>query len=99
VASTKTVLVFMLVGAVLGAVAASFVVPPILSWYNEPGSITPGQDEQTLCNLPQLIRYTSRRLLIGQLIGAGVGALLAFYPGLMVVRRRARTSPATVPAA
>jgi hypothetical protein len=37
----KTVLVAMLVGAVLGLVVASFIVPPLLSWYNEPGAIAP----------------------------------------------------------
>src|SRR5439155_386379 len=41
--AVKTVLVFMLVGALAGAVAASFIVPPILSWYSEPGAIAPGK--------------------------------------------------------
>ena len=95
----KTVLVAMLVGAVLGVVVASFIVPPLLSWYNEPGAIAPlGKDVQTLCNLPQLIRYTSNRLLVGQLIGAGIGAIVAFFPGLSLVRRRARHAAAVVPA-
>jgi hypothetical protein len=53
---------------------------------------------QTLCNLPQLIRYTSNRLLVGQLIGAGIGAIVAFFPGLSLVRRRARNAAAVVPA-
>ena len=95
----KTVLVAMLVGAVLGVVVASFIVPPLLSWYNEPGAIAPaGKDVQTLCNLPQLIRYTSNRLLVGQLIGAAIGAIVAFFPGLSLVRRRARNAAAVVPA-
>jgi hypothetical protein len=84
----RTVLVFMLVGALLGVVVASLVVPPVLAWYNEPGAISPGQKVETLCNLPDLIRYTSRRLLLGQLIGAAVGALVFLFPGLMVSRRR-----------
>jgi hypothetical protein len=93
----KSVLVFMLVGALVGAVVASFVVPPWLAWYNEPGAITPGKQVETLCNLPELIRYTSARLLRGQLIGAGVGALVFLFPGIMWARRRERTSglPAT----
>ena len=95
----KTVLSAMLVGAVLGLIVASFIVPPMLSWYNEPGAIAPlGKDVQTLCNLPQLIRYTSNRLLVGQLIGAGIGAIVAFFPGLSLVRRRARHAAAVVPA-
>ena len=95
----KTVLVAMLVGAVLGLVVASFIVPPVLSWYNEPGAIAPlGKDVQTLCNHPPLIRYTSNRLLVGQLIGAGIGAIVAFFPGLSLVRRRARNATAVATA-
>jgi len=92
----KTVLVFMMMGAIVGAVAASFIVPPILGWYNEPGAISPGKQVETLCNLPELIRYTASRIMRGQLIGAGVGALLFLFPGLSLARRRSATpaSPA-----
>jgi hypothetical protein len=83
----RTVLTFMLVGAIVGVVVASFVVPPVLAWYNAPGAITPGRTVETLCNLPELIRYTSRRLLLGQLIGAALGALLFLFPGLARARR------------
>jgi hypothetical protein len=95
--SLKTVLVFMMTGALLGVVIASLIVPPILSWYNEPGAIAPGRIE-TLCNLPELIRYTSTRLIRGQIIGAAVGALLFMVPGVMTVRRRSARveAPATV---
>ena len=90
----KTVLVFMLIGAMVGAVAASFVVPPLLSWYNEPGAIAPGRQVETLCNLPELIRYTSARLLRGQLIGAAIGAVVFAFPGFMLRRRPAASAPA-----
>jgi len=97
--SVKTVLVSMMIGAILGTVVASFVVPPLLSWYNETGALTDGKQIQTLCNLPELIRYTSTRLIRGQLVGAGVGALLFMFPGLMTARRRrAAAAPATPPA-
>jgi len=96
--SVKTVLVSMMVGAILGTVVASLVVPPLLSWYNEAGALTDGKQIQTLCNLPELIRYTSTRLIRGQLIGAGAGALLFLFPGLMSVRRRQAAVPATPPA-
>ena len=93
----KTVLVYMLIGAVLGAVVASFIVPPVLAWYNEPGQISPNKPVETLCNLPDLIRYTSKRLLWGQLVGAAVGALIFLFPGMAVARRRREsTSVATV---
>ena len=94
-AGAKTVLVFMLVGAVLGAVAASFIVPPVLSWYNATGNIAPSGHVETLCDLPEMIRYTARRLFHGQLIGAGIGAVLFFFPGIATVRRRAAATVTT----
>jgi hypothetical protein len=95
--TVKTILVYMMVGAILGAVAASFIVPPVLAWYNEPGHISPNKPVETLCNLPDLIRYTSTRLLWGQLIGAGIGALVFLFPGVFVARRRREsTAVATV---
>jgi len=93
--AVRTVLVFVLVGAVLGAVAASFIVPPVLSWYNEPGAVAPGRQIETICNLPEMIRYTSSRLLRGQLIGAALGALLFLYPGIAAARRRGAIAPQT----
>jgi hypothetical protein len=94
VSAVKSALVWSMVGAILGAVVASFIVPPMLSWYNEPGAISQGgQQVQTLCNLPELIRYTSARLLRGQLIGAGVGGVLFLLLGIMLGRRRGE--PAT----
>ena len=85
--TVKTVAVYMLIGALVGGVVASFVVPLVLAWYNKTGDITPGKQIETLCNLPELIRYTSTRLLRGQLIGAAIGALLFLFPGLVAARR------------
>ena len=90
----RTVLVFMMFGAIVGAVVASLVVPPVLAWYNAPGAIKEGGSVETLCNLPDLIRYTSRRLLLGQGIGAGLGALAFLFPGVVWARRR--PTPAAV---
>jgi hypothetical protein len=38
----KTALLLMLAGALLGATAASFLVPPMLSWYTSPGGLRRG---------------------------------------------------------
>ena len=84
----KTVLVFMLVGAVAGAVAASFIVPPVLSWYSEPAAKEPGKQVETICDPAYMVRYTASWLLRGQLIGAALGALLLLYPGIATARRR-----------
>jgi len=83
VSRTTTILLYMLVGALVGAVTASFVVPPFLTWYNEPGAINAGKQVETLCNIPELIRYTASRLLRGQLIGATIGALVGLTTALM----------------
>ena len=86
--SVKTVAVYMMIGAFLGIAMASFIVPPALAWYNKAGDIAPGKPVETLCNLPEIIRYTSSRVLRGQLIGAAVGALLFLFPGVIAARRR-----------
>lgn len=83
----KIVATYLLIGAFVGGVIASFVVPPVLAWYNETGKISSTSQVQTLCNLPELIRYTSSRLLRGQLIGAAIGALVFLFPGLAAARR------------
>ena len=83
-----TILLYTLIGALVGMVAASFVVPPSLAWYNEPGAINAGKQVETLCNIPELIRYTSSRLLRGQLIGAIIGALLGLVVALIRSRQR-----------
>ena len=67
---------FMILGAIVGLVVASFVVPPLLVWYNEPGAVTPGHQTEMICNIPTLIHYTTQRLLLGQAIGAVLGAIL-----------------------
>ena len=92
----RTIALFVALGALLGAVVASFVVPPILSWYNEPGAISPGRQIETVCNLPEVIRYATSRLIRGQLIGAVVGAVVFFVIGLLVTRGRAPAGPEPV---
>ena len=67
---------FMILGAIVGLVVASFVVPPLLVWYNEPGAVTPGHQTEMICNIPTLIHYATQRLLLGQAIGAVLGAIL-----------------------
>jgi len=98
--AVKRVLTFMMLGAILGAVAASFIVPPALSWYNEPGAVSPGKQVETLCNIPELIRYATNGLLKGQLVGAGIGAFIFLLLGVFLRGRRPSTaSPAAQPPA
>ncbi len=99
----KTVLIFVLLGAILGAVAASLIVPPALGWYNEAGFLTQSGQAKALVNLPDVIKYTTDRLLKAQAIGAGLGAftflVLGAYSASRGRRRRApeaATAPPTI---
>lgn len=97
----KTVLIFVLLGALLGVAAASLLVPPALSWYNEPGALQKGGQVQAIVNVPEVIRYTTDRLIKSQAIGGGIGAVVGFVVGLFAAVRgrkpaaQANASPAS----
>jgi hypothetical protein len=74
----KNFLIFVLAGALLGIVVASFVVPPALAWYTAPGGLPQGAQIQALVQIPEVIRYSTGRLIRGQMIGAAIGALVGF---------------------
>ena len=99
----KTVTIFFLLGAVLGSAAATVIVPPTLSWYNEAGFLSQsGQTSQVqaLVNIPQVIRYATNRLIRGQLIGAAIGSVAFLILGIVVAskgRRRSAQVPAPRP--
>ena len=87
----RRLLVIGLVGAIVGAIVASLVVPPWLAWYNEPGNIAGGKNVQTLCDVPELVHYTARRLIAGQLVGSGIGAALFAAVGAWLGHGRANS--------
>jgi hypothetical protein len=95
----KTVIIFVLLGAILGAAAASVIVPPTLSWYNETGFLSQsGQASQVqaLVNIPLVIRYATTRLIRGQLIGAALGGVGFLVLGIIVAASgRRRPAPAS----
>jgi hypothetical protein len=78
------ILVFVLAGALLGIVVASLVVPPALSWYTTPGGLPQGAQIQALVQIPEVIRYSTGRLIQGQMIGAAIGAVAGLGLGLFV---------------
>lgn len=92
----KNAMLLMLVGALLGAVAASFIVPPMLSWYTAPAGLPQGATISSLVPIPEVIRYAISRLLWGQSIGAGLGAIAGLAISLTVGRRQ---KPAPAPPA
>ena len=85
----KTTLILVLVGAIIGAIVASFVVPPALAWYTEPGGLPGGATIPAVVQIPQVIRYATNGLLRGQAIGAAIGAAVGLVLGITIgVRRR-----------
>lgn len=94
----KSILIWVLAGALLGGIAASFIVPPMLSWYNEAGYLSQGAQPQAMVNLPQVVRYATSRLIRGQAIGAGIGAVVFFVLGLAIGGKSRRKAPAPSPA-
>ena len=87
----KHALILMLSGALVGAIVASFLVPPMLSWYTSPGGLPQGAQIQAVVQIPEVVRYVTSRLLWGQGIGAGIGVILGLVVSFM--RGRKRTVP------
>ena len=64
----------IVLGALVGVAAASFLVPPMLSWYTAPGGLPQGAQIQAVVQIPEVIRYATTKLLWGQAIGGSIGA-------------------------
>jgi len=94
----KSLVIWILAGAIIGGVAASFIVPPMLSWYNEAGYLSQGGQPSAVVNLPNVVRYATDRLIRGQAIGAAIGAVLFAVLGMVVGGRgRARRAASPTP--
>jgi hypothetical protein len=91
----KNVVICILAGIIVGAVAASLVVPPALSWYTAPGGLPKGAQIQAIVEIPEVIRYATGRLMRGQMIGGGIGGVLGLVAGLVTTKRRSRAGSAT----
>ena len=83
----KNILIYALAGALLGIFVASLVVPPALAWYTAPGGLPQGAQIQALVQIPEVIRYSTGRLIRGQLIGAVIGAIAGLGVGFFVNAR------------
>lgn len=91
----KTTLTLVLAGALIGIGVASWVVPPALAWYTSPGGLPRGAEVQAVVQISEVIQYTTSRLIRGQLIGAGVGAVVGFALGIFVQFRSRRDGSST----
>ena len=83
----RSTVIVMLVGALAGIAAASFIVPPMLSWYTSPGGLPQGAAIPAVVQIPEVIRYATSRLMWGQAIGGGAGALLGLIISRMFRRK------------
>jgi hypothetical protein len=90
----KTLMIWALSGALLGAAVASLVVPPALSWYSAPGGLPQGTQIQALVQIPEVIRYATGKLIRGQMIGAALGFVVGAACGFMIGRSRTAPPPA-----
>jgi len=88
----KTVLTFMLAGALLGNVVATLVAPSFMEWYNS----TP-LAKQTMCDLPQVVRDVTSQLIRTQFIGSGIGAVVFMVLGIVFLQARAKRQKAMPP--
>ena len=96
----KTGLILILIGALAGVAVASFIVPPMLSWYTSPGGLPQGAQIQAVVQIPEVIRYATSRLLWGQTIGGGIGAVIGLMLSFAVGgKRKPVAPPVTSPAA
>ena len=84
-ATLKTLLTFMLLGAFLGLATASWAGPRFLEWYN-----TAPLGAQTVCDLPKVIQGITADLLRYQLIGTLTGTGVFLVLGIFFVVSRSR---------
>jgi len=94
----KGILIFVLAGALVGVLLASWIVPPALAWYTTPGGLPQGAEVQAVVQISEVIRYSTSQLLRGQLIGGAIGGALGLVSGLVLEfrsRRRPTASTST----
>jgi hypothetical protein len=90
-------LILVLSGALLGAALASWIVPAALAWYMTPGGLPQGAEVQAVVQISEVIRYSTSRLIRGQLIGAAIGASMGLVLGIFLQVRSRRPAPAAPP--
>lgn len=91
--TVKTIAILALSGALLGIIVASLIVPPALAWYTAPGGLPQGTQIQALVQIPEVIRYSTSRLIRGQLFGAVIGAAAGVALAMFADARARRARP------
>ena len=83
----RMTLLLTLAGALIGVLAASFIVPPALAWYTTPGGLPEGAGVASVVQISEVIRYATSKLLHWQLAGAAIGATVGLLAGLFLTMR------------
>lgn len=83
--AVKTVMLFLLSGAIVGAVVASLIAPGLYAW-----AATPGETTQEIISRVSVIREATSMLMKAQAIGAGIGSLAGLVTGVLLARSLAR---------
>ena len=92
----------MLSGALVGIAIASYIVPRVLGWYVAPGGLPQGAQVQALVAIPEVVRYSSGKLIYWQWVSAGIGAVVGLALSILLqmrTRRRRLAASATAKAA
>ncbi len=92
-ATLKTLLTFLLAGAFFGLAGASWLGPKWLKWDNTPRLTS----AQAICDLPTIVQDVTAQLLLMQLYGTLLGALVFFVLGIFFVRVRNKRTPPAAP--
>ncbi len=88
-ASVKTVVLFTLIGAVLGTIVVDFIAPAAIAWDHTPRS------GQALCNCTEIAHSISAALIQWQAVGAALGGVGFLVLGVLFeVRQRKKQQPA-----
>lgn len=88
-ASVKTIVLFVLVGAILGVVVVDFIAPGAIAWDHTPAS------GQALCNCGEVSHSVAMSMIKWQGIGAAVGGLGFLALGILFEVRRKKAPAAT----
>jgi hypothetical protein len=95
----KTIIIWMLLGALAGVAIAAAIVPPMLSWYTAPGGLPEGAQIQAVVQIPEVIRYATNKLIWWQTVAAAIGAAAGLVLGLGFRPRRRPSNVEVIPPA
>lgn len=85
----RTILNFVVAGALLGALAVTLIGPSYIQWDSTSGS---GTDPRCLC--AETARQGADRIIDLQVKGVATGSALGIVVGIAVARRKKRVAPA-----